>query len=113
MRKTEELTKNIGVEELVALATKQPVMYAALKHYCINRGYAEIKRFAKRVLNMSGSRTYIMDEALPEKDNAKLAAYVIRIVSSTTVAVDMYNLFRLCDNTCEEGACEEGKKQDE
>lgn len=48
MKKTEEMSRPIGVEELADVARKQPEIYAALKHYCMNRGFAELRRYAKK-----------------------------------------------------------------
>ena len=109
MKKTEEMSRSIGVEELADIARKQPEIYAALKHYCMNRGFAELRRYAKRVTNMAGGKAPFVSNTLGEKQNTKLVVLVLRISETAKSAVDMYELFHLCDNaTVNPGEAENG-----
>lgn len=100
MKKTEEMSRAIGVEELVAVAKKHPEEYTALRHYCMNRGFAELRRFAKRVVDSSG-KAPLVNDALSEKQNTKLVVLIIRIVETQKNATAMYHMFHLCDNAVE------------
>ncbi len=109
MKKTEEMNRPIGVEELVDIARKQPEIYAVLKHYCMNRGFAELRRYAKRVTNMTGGKVPFVNNTLSEKQNAKLVVLVLCVSETVKSAVDMYELFHLCDNaTVNPGEAEDG-----
>ena len=102
MKSMEKTNQEICVEELAALNRMNGELYNALKFYCVNRGLVESRRLAKRVKSNAGVKGLILNQSLSSAQNRQLLVLVCRMVNSVETAVDMYELFRQCDNPCEE-----------
>lgn len=100
MRKSDDYKEILDVDALVAVRKKSDTLYNALKSACMKRGYMEICRFTKKMtMKESGdNRKVILDPSLDETMNNKLAKLIFRMANSTKTALDMYNLFFVCDN---------------
>jgi hypothetical protein len=103
MRIGKEMEKKLAPDELFTLKSENRTVYDALLYVCMNRGYADIVRFAKRMTKESDNRKIMVLSSLNEADNAKLAKYMVRIGLHTASAIDMFELFFLCDTADSEG----------
>lgn len=102
MKKAEE----ICVEDLVKVSNKNPELYSFLRSMFMSRGYVQMRRFVERIDRVASDsqsrvKNVVLNSTFDKKQNEKLVLLTRRIIASVDNAVDMYMLFRLCDNICD------------
>lgn len=97
MKTNDNAYVKMTVEELFSLKSGNKALYDALKYVCLNRGFADVCRFANRIVKNDAGYDRVIVDTLSAGDNKKLAKYLVRIGLNTETAIDMYDLFYMCD----------------